>query len=397
MITAQLVESPASSPVVVAEVAPAPPRPGWLGRLFRGLYQAWVWLLGVAALILGLAILASLPVFQFLSLGYLLEVCGRVARTGKLRSAWVGIEQGARLGGIALGSVLAFVPLIILASQARSARLIDPGGRADRLLTVALAASAVLGFVHVASALWRGGKFRHFLWPAPLRTLRFLRAILVHPIATYLAACDAVARFVTGLRLPYYFWLGLRGAAGAFVWLFVPMSLLAAGRNQPVVALIGGFMFGVILLYLPFLQGRFAATNRLRAMFEIGAARYAFRRAPLMFVIALALTLTLAVPLYLAKIEMIPRDAAWLPCLFFVVLNWPARFFTGWALARGAKREQPRNFFVRQLGRLTMIPLVAAYALIVYVTQYISWYGVASLYAQHPFLVPVPFFTFAPQ
>jgi hypothetical protein len=79
----------------------------------------------------------------------------------------------------------------------------------------------------------------------------------------------------------------------------------------------------------------------------------------------------------------------------FVVLNWPARFVSGWALARGAQRAEPRSFWLGLLSRLGMLPLVAAYTLIVFITQFTSWYGVASIYAQHPFLVPVPFFVFA--
>ena len=37
--------------------------------------------------------------------------------------------------------------------------------------------------------------------------------------------------FFVGLRLPYYFWLGLRGFVGAVVWLVVPVSLLAAASR----------------------------------------------------------------------------------------------------------------------------------------------------------------------
>jgi hypothetical protein len=40
-----------------------------------------------------------------------------------------------------------------------------------------------------------------------------------------------------------------------------------------------------------------------------------------------------------------------------------------------------------------MIPVAAFYVLIVYFTQFISWYGIWSLYEQHAFLLPVPFFS----
>ena len=38
-----------------------------------------------------------------------------------------------------------------------------------------------------------------------------------------------------------------------------------------------------------------------------------------------------------------------------------------------------------------MLPVAIAYAAIVYFTQFTSWHGIASLYEQHAFLVPVPF------
>ena len=38
-----------------------------------------------------------------------------------------------------------------------------------------------------------------------------------------------------------------------------------------------------------------------------------------------------------------------------------------------------------------MLPVVAAYVLIVFLAQYTSWGGLWSLYEQHAFLLPVPF------
>ena len=51
----------------------------------RGVASGSEWLFGVLSLLLGLSMLAALPVLQLLSLGYLLESSGRVARTGRLR------------------------------------------------------------------------------------------------------------------------------------------------------------------------------------------------------------------------------------------------------------------------------------------------------------------------
>jgi len=144
-------------------------------------------------------------------------------------------------------------------------------------------------------------------------------------------------------------------------------------------------------VHLPFLQTRYAAQNRLRAMFEWGAVRAAFARAPVVFSIALLFTLALALPLYILKIEIVPREAAWLPSLLFVLSIWPARMISGWAYARSQRHSARRHWLFRWTSRLAMAPMVAFYVLVVFFTQYLSWHGVWSLYEQHAFLVPVPF------
>jgi hypothetical protein len=133
-------------------------------------------------------------------------------------------------------------------------------------------------------------------------------------------------------------------------------------------------------------------TNRLSAVFGLRAVRADFRRAPWAFAFAFVVTLLFALPLYLLKIEIVPREAAWLPSLVFIAFIFPARLLTGWALARAVRRPTPRHWFFRWTGRLPFLPAAAFYVLIVFFTQYTSWNGVWSLYEQHAFLVPVPFF-----
>ena len=41
---------------------------------------------------------------------------------------------------------------------------------------------------------------------------------------------------------------------------------------------------------------------------------------------------------------------------------------------------------------LPLVPAAAFYVLIVYFTRFTSWDGLKDLYAQHAFLVPMPFF-----
>jgi hypothetical protein len=393
-LNAEIVESIA--PPIVAELAlvhveaieeaAIVERRSLISRTYDTLSSIAEWLFGVFSLVVALSFLASYPLLQMLSLGYLLESSGRIARTGRLRDGFVGARKAARVGSIIFGTWLVLWPLRFASSMAASARLIEPNSPADRFWSTVLFVLTCLVVVHVVGACRSGGKLRHFLWPRPIK---FARQIL-RPDA-YTQARDAVWEFVVGLRLPYYFWLGLRGFVGGLIWLFVPISMLAAGRDAPLVGFLGAAVLTVVLLYLPFVQTRFAEENRFRAMFEVRSARSWFRRAPVAFLLALFVTLSFALPLYLLKIEIIPREAAWLPSLVFVAFIFPARLCTGWACGYAARRERNRNWFLRQAARLAMLPVAAFYVLVVFFTQYTSWHGIASLYEQHAFLVPVPF------
>src|SRR6516162_3382101 len=99
-------EAQAEAPVGLA------PRPSPLAScLWSGLKSACEWFFGAATLIVGLSVLAAIPLLQFMSLGYLLEACGRVASTGRLREGFIGVRQAARVGGMALGTWLVLLPL----------------------------------------------------------------------------------------------------------------------------------------------------------------------------------------------------------------------------------------------------------------------------------------------
>lgn len=362
-----------------------------IARVGRAMGSAAEWCFGVLSLIVGLAILATIPILQFLSLGYLLEVSGRIARTDSLASGFIGMRKAARIGTVALGVWLLFWPLRFVSSLWCDARLIGEDIRSTRVLHSVLVALSILLVGHAISACLRGGRLRDFLWPRPIHLVKLLARA-----STYSRARDSLWDFAAQLRLPYYFWLGVRGFVGALAWLIVPVTLLAGasrvrGGAAPLVGIVGGLLFAFVLMHLPFLQTRFAAENRLAAMFEIRENRLRFSRAPIAWLIALLFTLALAVPLYLLKIEIIPREAAWLPSLLFVVSIFPARFLTGWVFARAERHLRPRFRLSRWLARAGMLPIAASYALIVYFTQYLSWHGLWSLYEQHAFLVPVPF------
>jgi hypothetical protein len=356
-----------------------------IGHIIRAGFWTMIWLFGAASLMVGLAVLAALPVLQFLSLGYLLEAGGRIARTGRIRDGFIGVYRASLLGVIVVGSWLLLLPVRIVAGFAQSAQIIDPSGR--------------------AATGWHIGLFALIGAIALVFVVIFLAAVFVNaklhrdgrPRGGYYAeARDAVWKLVMSLRLPYYFWLGFRGFVGAMAWLVVPITLIALGRlNNPVAPLIGffgAFVLAIVLLYLPFLQMRLAKTNRLSAVFGLRAVRTDFKRAPWASAFALIITLLFAIPLYLLKIEIVPREAEWLPSLVFIIFIFPARLLTGWALGRAGRRTTPRHWFFRWTGRLPLLPATALYVLIVFFTQYTSWNGVWSLYEQHAFLVPVPFF-----
>jgi hypothetical protein len=241
-------------------------------------------------------------------------------------------------------------------------------------------------------ACLRGGRLRYFFWPFNL--VWFVRRLWRGGL--YAEARDGVWDFVTVLRLPYYFWLGLRGFVGGFVWLALPLALLGLGHRHPVVGILGALLLMFVLLYVPFLQMRFARDGRFRALFEFRAVRADFRRAPWAFAAALSLTLLFAFPLYLLKIEMVPSEVMFLESLVFIAFIFPARLVTGWAYARSGKRMEPRHWFFRWTGRLSMLPMVAAYVLVVFFSQHLAWGGISSLYEQHAFLLPVPFFNLKP-
>jgi len=361
-------------------------------RLLQGFGNFVEWCFGFVALMVGLAFLAAIPVVQFLTLGYLLEAGGRLARTRKFSEAFIGIRVAARLGGIAGACWLFMLPVRLLADYTYTASIVDPGGTQTQVWRAGLFTLIVLTGLHLGMAIALGGKLRHFI--SPLNGVWLLLRILRG--GYYAKARDAVWDTVIGLRLPYYFWLGLRGFAVGAIWIVLPVSMIAFGRiDNPamkIIGFIGGGMLIAILPYVPFLQMRMAEHNRFAEGFNWLEVRRTFRRSPWLHAFAFVITLLFAVPLYLLKIEAVPSEAAWLPSLLFVSFIFPSKILTGWALARANRRTEPRHFFFRWTGRLVFWPAATAYVVVVFFTQFTSWNGVWSLFEQHAFLVPVPLF-----
>jgi hypothetical protein len=248
---------------------------------------------------------------------------------------------------------------------------------------VLLLVASVMIILGVLAGGRLGGFFR------PIKSLRALIADAKR--GEYLRRnIDRTRAFFGSFGAAKVFTLGVRGYLGAALWLVLPTTLVALGKRGPL-ALMGALWLLAVALYLPFLQIHFAAHDEWRRIFAVRTVRYLFKRAPLAFAGALVGTLLFALPLYLLKIELVPRDALWLPAVVFLATIFPMKLLAAWAYHRAARRERPRHLVWQWLGRLVMLPAAGLYVLAVFLTQFTGWHGVFGLYEQHAFLLPVPF------
>ena len=372
---------------------PPQPRRSLFGRIGHSVYSSLGWCFGMLSLIGGLAVVSVIPVVNLISLGYLLYISGDIARTGRLRDGFVGVRRAGRLGGVVLGIWLVLWPARFLAALRDSAVIVDPdhaGGWSVGLWIV-----TGLTCLHIIWALLRGGKLRHFAWPAPIGLIRWLGSS-----DKFTSTRDALWDTVAGLQLPSLFWLGARGFAGTVIWLLIPVGLMILASKITsnagiLLSLLGGILLMGVLLFLPFLQVRFACENRLGAFIELIPVCRLAGRVPFKFWFALSVTLVLAVPLFLLKVELTPAEITWLPALFFVIFGLPARMITGWAVGRAKSKEVSNNLLWRWFCRIAALaltlPVLFSYVVILFLSQFISWNGTRSLLEQHAFLVPSPF------
>jgi hypothetical protein len=334
-----------------------------------------------------LAVIVTIPIVQFFALGYLLNAAGRFARTGKLRDGFVGVREASRIGQLALGGWLVTLPYRLFDGMHTDALLIAPGSiKVVWMARVALV-SLFLGGSITLVALSQGGQLVHFF--RPIRAARRL-VNQIRAGGYFTQAWQRLRAFVSAFGIPKIFSLGVRGYLGAGLWLAIPTTIIALTRGGPLL-LIGMGMLVVVLVYVPFTQIHFAVHDELPRIFQVDAVQYVFKRAPIAFFVAFLATLLLALPLYLLKIELVPRDALWLPAVVFVLTIFPTKLLAAWAYHRGAKRVEPRHGFWIWTMRAAMLPVALFYAFVVFLTQYTGWHGVLGLYEHHAFLLPVPF------
>lgn len=413
----------------------------WPFRLSDAISRCTSILFGVVSLIFLLAVVANIPILQVLSFGYLLEVTGRLARRQPLRDSFVGLSKAARIGAILLGSWLLLLPIRMLSTIWLDAYLIDPTSPQQSFLRAVEFVLILLVVAHIFCAVLCGGKLRYFFWPvvAPLSFLLWLvRRLARRPFCRHLLdltvgrvsprlvndicraqpvrdwflpaivwsrvrsggwfaeARDRLWCFVVGLRVQHYAVLGAKGFLGTALWLLVPTWLLisATAGDGPLAALAGvcGSLVAVpVFSLLPFMQAHFAVDGKLGRFLECRAVLKNMGRAPLMHWFALLLTLLLALPLFLLKVERIPDDLMWSLSVFFVVFIWPAKWLTGWAYRRGAMGSQPRRWWIRYPIWGLLLATSFLFVLLMFFTRYITWNGAASLLENHVFLLPAPF------
>ena len=384
--------SPADSPAPLP-FGTLPPFPPPLRHPFRAL----AWLLtvatGLTSLLLLLAILAAIPIVNLLALGTMLEAEGRVVRSGRLRDGVPFAGALPRLGAVVVGTWLWILVVRFVTQAAADAALVDPGGPTARAWNAARVATAILVGLHLLAAYYAGGNLLSFF--RPLRNGRRLVAAVRRGEA-WSRSSSALHQVVNAIQPVRLFSLGLRGYVGAFLWLVVPTLLLSALRDttKPVgvlVALLGGILLAIVLSWVPFLQARFAAEQRLGVFLEIEAVREWWRRAPIVMLLALAILYGLSLPLYLFKIVAAPRDAVLFLTPIFILTIYPARLAVAWATHQALARPQRAYRLLRWPLSAVLVPLLLFYVFLLFFTPAIDAFGRRALYDHHALLLPTPF------
>ena len=393
---------------------------------------------GICSTIFLLAVLVNVPVLQLITFGYLLDSSGRAARGEKFGALFSGIQKATQIGGLILGAWLLIWPARWVSGFWLDATIIDPDSGQVFALKIAQWLLTIGTIAHIVAAILCGGKLSYFFWPliAPfslaiwlVRRSSITRRILsgtigwlspklvadicnAQPITDWFLPAIFLKRlltenlfestrisswqFIRGLDLPRYFMLGLKGLLGTLCWLAIPMLMLAGSTSDnPGVAglcLLFGILVSVpVFALLPFVQAHFAVDGKLKRFFEPLKVLRLFGRAPMAHLVSLFLILLFALPLFLLKIEEVPSEFLWSLSLLFIAFGWPSHMIAGWAVGRADKKEKPVRWYWRYPVQFFAAPVSLLFAVIFYLTRYISWNGTLSLLENHVFLLPAPF------
>lgn len=357
----------------------------------------WViqFLFGILSVLVMLAVSATIPVLNLISLGYLLEAQGRIARSGKWWYAMPQLPAAARLGTVLASFAVAMLAIWYLADVAHDAALIAPQSHAARSKQLYLAVAAIATAIHLVLAVARGGSLSCFL--RPIKNIRWLLAeIRGGDFSSHIHT--ALISFLAALRLPQRLWFGLCAFLGTLLWLIGPSILFASIRDpaktwQRLAVLIGGICLIPVLAWLPFLQVHSSAENRSKAIFELRHVRELFAHAPLAWFIATVVFYAASVPLFLwsawYKMQIEPHHAILDLTVISVVTMYPARVLVAWAYYRAT--QQPRRWGG---WRWILTPilglLLAAYVYLLFLSSVTAEFGRHWLNQYHALLLPVP-------
>jgi hypothetical protein len=312
-------------------------------------FQAVAWLLrtgiGIVVLVALLALASAIPIVNVVAMGYLMETQGRVARTGRLRSA-IYLVPAAWRSGIALLAVWLFLlPIQFLSGLARDSWLLAPGGAAAWWWSGALVLASILVATHLVLAIGCGAAWWRFF--RPINNARWLAARFRG--GNYWRDADrAIREFLAAFQFANLFRLGLIGYIAVYFWLVVPTLLFTmlddvTSRGQLMVFVIGCVTVALTLTWLPLMLAHVAAEARVGAMLELTTVLRVAGRTPFRWALATAILLACSVlPLLytaLFKIRIPPHDARWDLMLVFLLTAIPARIFIGWVYHRA--RQQP--------------------------------------------------------
>jgi hypothetical protein len=341
-------------------------------------FQAVVWLIeaivGVVCLVTLLVLAATIPVINLITLGYIMEVQGRVARTGRLRDALPLLPAARCIGLMAMWIVLLLLPLGWLGGAASDVWLISPGSVKAWLWAIGLSAAALVVTIHLLLALARGGGFWSFL--RPIKNFHWFRAQLLRGGYGERAA-HVLQQFLAALQLPQHLRLASLAYVGVYLWLAMPTVMFTAvadsdGLWQRLITMVGGLCLVPPLMWLPFLLTHCAAERRFRALFELGAIRELFRQAPFILTMASIVLYGMAfLPLFYCakwKAEMPPHETMWDVMLIFLVTIYPAKVLLGWAYHRAKVGRQAWRPW-RWVNQTVLCAAVGLYILLLYLVQ----------------------------
>lgn len=364
---------------------------------------AWILqtLLGFVCLVALLVIAASIPLVNLIAMGYLMVIQARVARSGKLRSAFFLIPAARRLGGIVLAVWLWILPIAFLAQATSDAWVLAPGTTSTWLWTVALIASSLIISVHLLLAMACGGGWWRFA--RPISNIRRLRA-RVRAGGYRSAASDAACEYVGSFELLRMIRLGLLGFVAAYLWLTLPMLMFTTlddvTNSMQVARFIGGsIVLTIALPWIPMLLVHVAVAERPKAVLELGSAIRLALQSPFRWLISTVVLMACGtLPLLytaLVKNQLPPHTARWDLMLVFLVTAVPARVLIGWVYHHATQKDEKQWSWWGRLWQLLNVTLMligsACYVYFLNLAANDGLLGRQALWQLHTVLLPFPF------